>query len=702
MKNGSGWLVQTGFTAVLLLLGISGWIFGEAVALGEEAITPITSRKTVELDTITVTAQKQEENVQDVPVSVTVIGDQEIEDQNIESIGELSDFVPNFMINNEGASGMNAPVMRGIYANATTLTVSSGLFIDGVPVLSSTGYEDTILDIERVEVLRGPQGTLYGKNTETGAINIITRQPDNDFRAKISADVGKLLSFETGDGLKQAYTLNLSGPIQIDRLFVGVAGKFYQKDGFMENTLTSEAADDRQHWFGRAHLRWTPSDQVDISLIASMLQYDDDAVNMSLTEFGAAAYGLSAFADRQVSSNFQGANQARTDTQALKIKYDFSDTLTMTSITARRVFDDEMANDWDFSPMTLMHSDKDSTYTKVSQELRLDSSSENIQWLVGLYYDNDRNEFNFVTNSDFPTMASTARRDFNGEAYAAFGQISYAPIKPIRLIGGLRYEIQDQEYENHNLETTIDDSWNELSPKLALEYSWTPSTMTYVSVSKGYRSGGFNTFASDPQYNSYDEEKLWSYEIGSKNLFWDNRLMLNGCIFLMDLTDMQVTEAVTPMESYLTNAAEATGKGIELEMTANLTTGLSMMAGVGYIDIEFDDFKDALGDYTGNKNPYAPEYTFNIGVQYRFQSGLYARADLIGCGEMYLDRANKYKRDAYEIVNARIGYESEHYDVYLYGKNIFDEEYNSYGYYDGFYVIYSDPGEVGLQVTCRF
>ena len=265
--------------------------------------------------------------------------------------------------------------------------------------------------------------------------------------------MGKLLSFETGDGLKQAYTINLSGPIQTDRLFVGIAGKFYQKDGFMENTLTGEAADDRQHWFGRAHLRWTPSDRVDISLIASMLQYDDDAVNMSLTEFGAAAYGLSAFADRQVSSNFQGANQARTDTQALKIKYDFSDTLTMTSITARRVFDDEMANDWDFSPMTLMHSDKDSTYTKVSQELRLDSSSENIQWLVGLYYDNDRNEFNFVTDSDFPTMASTTRRDFNGEAYAAFGQISYAPIKPIRLIGGLRYEIQDQEYENHNLET---------------------------------------------------------------------------------------------------------------------------------------------------------------------------------------------------------------------------------------------------------
>jgi iron complex outermembrane receptor protein len=178
--------------------------------------------------------------------------------------------------------------------------------------------------------------------------------------------------------------------------------------------------------------------------------------------------------------------------------------------------------------------------------------------------------------------------------------------------------------------------------------------------------------------------------------------MLNGCIFLMDISDMQVTEAVSPVESYMTNAAEATAKGFEVEMTARIADGLMLMGGFGYIDIEFDEFKDALRDYEDNKNPYAPEYTFNIGAQYRFQNGLYARADLIGYGEMYLDRANKYKRDAYEIVNAKIGYETEHFDIYLYGKNIFDEEYNSYGYYDGYYVVYSDPGEAGLQVVYRF
>ena len=127
-----------------------------------------------------------------------------------------------------------------------------------------------------------------------------------------------------------------------------------------------------------------------------------------------------------------------------------------------------------------------------------------------------------------------------------------------------------------------------------------------------------------------------------------------------------------------------------------------MTAGFAYTDIEFDEFKDTAGDYQGNKTTYAPEYTFNIGAQYRWENGFYARADLIGYGEMYFDKANQYKRDPYQIVNAKIGYEAEHYDIYLYGKNIFDEKYDSYGYYSGYYTLYSDPGEVGLQVTYRF
>ena len=681
-----------------------------AVILLFSAIPPVIAGQTPQnesetsnsLEPMTVTAQKTEENVQDVPMGITAFTAQGVEDRKIESVTDLADFVPNFMIFCNGGPGMYSPSMRGIQAPLETLTVSAGLFVDGVPVLSNIGFEDPFIDVERVEVLRGPQGTLYGKNTETGAINIITRQPDNDFRTRVSADVGKLLSKETGDGLAQTYTANLSGPILTDKLFIGIAGKFHQKDGFIENTTTGEPFDDRKHWFGRAHLRWTPTDPWDISLVASKIQYDEGGVKMNLGETGAAAFGLPAAEYRKVSSNFKSENNSASQFQSLKIDYEVSGSLQLTSVTARSVQDDKLANDWDFSPATLMHTDKDSQYSKLSQELRLDYDNGRLKWLTGIYADKDLKDIHTETFSDYPSMAGVKDREIDGTAYAVFTNLTYPLSQRFSLVGGLRYETEEQTFEDHLSGKKIDDSWDAITPKLALKYSFSPAMMTYVSASKGYRSGGFNFIASDPQYYSFDEEELWSYEIGAKSTLFDNRLVVNACAYLMDISGMQVTESVAPAETYLTNAAEATGKGIELEMTARVTDGLSLIGGFGYIDIEFDEFKDVMGDYAGNKNPYAPEYTFSIGAQYRFHNGLYARADLIGYGEMYFDKANEYKRDAYQIVNAKIGYEAAHFDVYLYGKNIFDEQYDSFGFWSGYYAVYSDPGVAGLQVTCRF
>ena len=226
--------------------------------------------------------------------------------------------------------------------------------------------------------------------------------------------------------------------------------------------------------------------------------------------------------------------------------------------------------------------------------------------------------------------------------------------------------------------------------------------MGYANISKGYRTGGFNMYATDPQYFSYDPEYLWSYEAGFKNTFLNNRISLNGAIFYMDISDMQVTQAISPAEGFVTNAAEATSIGGELELTAWITNGLSIMAGLGYTNSEFDKFEDALGNYEGNTVPFAPDYTFNIGAQYRHPIGFYVRADWIGYGETYFDKENNYSRDPYQLVNSKIGYETDNFDVYLYAKNLFDEEYDSIGYYDGFYTIYSDPRELGLQLVYRF
>jgi iron complex outermembrane receptor protein len=162
--------------------------------------------------------------------------------------------------------------------------------------------------------------------------------------------------------------------------------------------------------------------------------------------------------------------------------------------------------------------------------------------------------------------------------------------------------------------------------------------MSYASITEGYRPGAFNQLASNEQYASYDEEILWSYELGFKSAFFNRRLIVNGAVYYMNITDMQVENAVDPDNSYVTNAAEATGIGGELGISARLADGLTLSAGFGYSDITFDEYKDAIGDYEGNHNPYTPDYTYNIGAQYRHASGMYARVDLIGYGKMYFDR----------------------------------------------------------------
>ena len=668
----------------------------------QEAAQEEKARGEYGLGTMTVTAQKQEENVQEVPLSITVFDSLDIEDKKIESVRDIADFVPNLMIYNHGTSAMNTPTTRGISATPESFSVSTGLYVDGVPILMGPGFEEEMLNIERIEVLRGPQGTLYGKGAETGAINIITKQPGNEFRGKISAEGGKLLSVETGDGLTGALSLNLSGPIMKDKLFFGMAGRYYQKDGFIENTTTGDTVDDREHWFGKAHLRWTPTDKLDISLIASHLEYNEGGFAYNMGENSAAMFGLPTPQDRKVSSNLDAENNSESDSQSLKIVYDISESLTLTSVTANWLYKQIMLNDFDFSPETLMHGDSNSEYSKISEELRLDYSADRLKWLVGLYYDKIHNDLNSEMSSMFPTMAGVTSRDIKGDTYAAFANLTFPLTEKLSLITGLRYENEEQDFEDNMSHIKREDSWNGLTPKLAMEYRFTPEIMTYVSASEGYRSGGFNFTATDPLYYSYDQEELWSYEIGVKSAFLDNRLIINGSVYYMNITDMQVVDAISPRERNTTNAAEATGQGLELEMTARAADGLSLMAGFGYSNIEFDKFSDALSNYEGNKNPYAPDYTFNIGAQYRHSSGFYAKADLIGYGKMYFDKANEYSRDAYELVNAKIGYEMENFDVYLYGKNIFDKEYNTYGYMSGFYTVYSDPGEVGLQLVYRF
>ncbi len=228
--------------------------------------------------------------------------------------------------------------------------------------------------------------------------------------------------------------------------------------------------------------------------------------------------------------------------------------------------------------------------------------------------------------------------------------------------------------------------------------------MGYATVAKGFRSGGFNVKGYGSENESYDSEELWSYEIGAKSQLLENRLIVNGALFYMDIDNMQMQGNKELANRYITNAGAVVSYGAELEVQAKITPQFTMTGNVGYANVEFDEYQDTSGDYGGNKAPNVPEYTFAIGGQYRARNGFYAGVNLIGVGKMYLEKTNTYKRDAYQLVNAKVGYEANNWDIYLYGKNIFDKEYNTefYGPGPGYFKLYSQPREIGVKLTYRF
>ena len=666
----------------------------KVIILSAITSTMLYSSENKKLDNITVTAQKQEENIQDVPISLTVLDGLSIEDKNINNVWDIMDNIPGLMNFDTGMSDIFAqPSMRGITAPSTTFNSSVGLYIDGAPVFASPGFAATLIDIERVEVLRGPQGTLYGKNTEAGAINIITHKPNNELRGKVSTTLG--------EDNKKMFTGSVSGPVVKDKLYFGLSAQKDTKDGFLENKNLGGYDNDRDRLYGRGQLRWTPNENWDIFYIMSRMAIDEGASPQVGNAAMMARYGQPALPDRTTYSDLKPRRDSTNDFQTLKVDYQLNDSVSISSITARKVTDWDVEVDFDFTSNPLYHVYNDSEYSNLSQELRLNWESEKTKGVVGLYGDRHSNDIdmgNIIANA--PNVATT-KRELSGDSYAIFGQLDYALSDNLHLISGLRYEKQNMDYDDDLLSIKTDKSWNKVTPKISLQYRFSPEVNTYATVAQGYRTGGFNHTATDLEYQTFDPEELWNYEIGLKTNLLDNKLLLNTSLYYMDIQDMQVEESINPLTSYVNNAAEATSKGIELEITAYATEELTLNGGFSYNKTEFDSFSDASGDYSGNKNPFAPEYTVNLGAIYRHYSGLFISANMIGYGAIYLDKANQNKRDAYEIVNSKIGYQGDEFDVYLYADNLFDKKYDSFNYY-GFYNNYSPPREIGIQLAYRF
>jgi len=649
--------------------------------------TTLNAKEKNSLSTVIVTAQKNVQNVQDVPISIDVFDEVKLEDYSISTLEDIAKYTPNLLFFNTGQDGQISPSIRGIIANISAYSTPISLYVDGVPTMNSSGFNDPLMDIERIEVLKGPQGTLYGKNSEAGVINIITRKPNNETRGKIFGVFGN-------DG-KREIGLNVSGPIIKNKFYGAISYKHDEKDGFIKHLITGEKVNYKENDYGKINLRYTPTDTLDISFISSRYESDDGARDWAPANTGD---------NPTVSPNLKNTANLEISTYALNIDYSLNNNTKIKSITTKRVNNDEAVTDNDMSFQTLRHYYRDYKYDTISQELRLEKDLDKIKIITGVYADKSEDDLflKAVTMFD-PTGANSKPEHFTSKTYSLFSNIIYPLNQKWTLNGGIRFDKEKKDFQIENTTISDEEEWDNISPKLSLQYNINKNSMTYITIAKAYMSGGFNPVAPSADKRSYDEESLISYEIGYKSTLFNNRVKLNGAIYYMDIDDMQVQILPDLMTYYMENAASASSKGIEMDLEAILSDEFSLFSSFGINETKFDDYSDNYGNYKDKYNPYAPKYNFNIGLQYRHSLGYYFRADLNGYGKMYYNVANTRAQDAYELVNAKVGYESDSYDIYLYSNNLFDKNYDAKkAYFQGNTTIYKEDREVGIRLTYRF
>ncbi len=642
-----------------------------------------TAAKSVQLEGITVTATKEEEKVQDIPTSITAFSDAQVDDSRMNFVKDLGLRVPNLSFYSGGTSVINFPTMRGVRSDPHNNISGVSLYVDDVPVTSNLGFVSDLYDIERIEVLRGPQGTLYGRSSEGGVIKIVTRKPTNTPEGKATLEAGTSMMFHG--------KANLSGPVIQDRLFMDGAFNFYNRDGWVKNDYDDKWVDDKQNYSGRGKIRFTPSDDLEMTFIGSFIKFNEGTFSM---------YAYPGYDDRHVDTNRPGYNRSWIDDESLHIKYTINDNWTITSISTRRMTDADYKIDYDFSTTSGYETWKYDKYLDLSQELRANYKDDNGASLVlGGYFDSYERKVQY----SYTSLGMSSKAWDLTKTYSAFGHFKYPLFGGLSLLGGVRLDAYNSDFENETYQDGK--AWTSVSPKAGLEYAITKNNMVYATVSRGYRAGGFNSYTpSDGKY-TFDEESLWAYEVGSKNTFFDNTLKANLALFLNDFQNAQVEQYLassgTPMP-YISNAGDTQALGAELELTWLPLDGLELFGSAGYIHMRYGDFTDYYGDHKGNSLPYVPDFTGNVGAQYRHKSGLFARAEVLGSSLVYLDSRNKYSIPAHATVNAKVGWEFNKFDVYLFGTNIFDTRYDAKGAFGGGYTVASEPGTYGVSLTYHF
>jgi len=672
------------------------------------------------LTDIIVTAQRREERLQDVPIAVSTISGLALEARGADNTQDLQIAVPGLVYSN--TVGFAQPYLRGIGHNITQPNVDPAVatYIDGVFVSFNQGTITNLLGVQRVEVLKGPQGTLFGRNAVAGAISVITLSPRQQTDARLAVSIGNYEHREISG--------HFSGGVA-NGLAAGIYFGGSKRNSYYNNLVTPvcvtcppgrdypDQPEGHEEWGVRGKLVYDTGGALRASLSFEHSETDsEDLGTARQIQDNALGYVFGApVVDRPhvVSLNDPHWDKLNIDTAILRIDADLGPA-AFVSITGFRDVLAHTSADFDGTSLPILRLDSTGQFsTQYSQELQLQSpTGSSWSWIVGVhgFYEhsglNDQEIGSQFLFGPVPIQAQDAR--VKNTALAAFGSVTIPIRENFRLTLGGRFTHETKKFQatvGPKLESegpflsfirlpNREEDWQNFAPRVTFDYRIN-DTLLYATYSKGFRSGIFN-LAAPQTPGPADPEKLTSYEVGSKSAFFANRLRLNTSAFHYIYKDMQV-QTINPFSgTIIDNAASAKIYGVEIDVTGAVTRGLELRASAAWLNAKYDEFRDFASfqpapvgnalvfvDVSGSRLPRAPELTATIGAQYSTPVGnlgsLIASVDYYYNDGFFWEPSNqaRFREGSYNVLNASVRFSSsdDRWSLALWGKNLFDEYY---------------------------
>ncbi|MGC6430840.1 MAG: TonB-dependent receptor [Jejuia sp.] len=637
-------------------------------------------------------SRKRTESIQVTPESVTALNADGIENSGVTDVSSFSTLVPNLKFNSAQAVGLNFITVRGI-PQVRGGDAPLAFVIDGVTIPDPSLLSQELYDLALVEVVKGPQGALYGKNAIGGAVNIYTKDPTNKMSNRVL--------FGAGNGGQLQAQFVSSGAIAKDKVFYRFSTQYKTFDGVLTNEFLNQNVDFADDFNFRGQIKARISSKLTASATYQYFNLEGGATYYSVNPIGFEGEFPGGVLDPNpkegnnvIVSDVLGNSDMKNNYGNLKLDYNLNN-IKIQSITSFNRVERSTFGDLDFLDLELFTQGEEITTKTFNQEIRINNTNNNtkLDWSLGGFYQNIKKDV-YQNGEDFsfdPPEYDVADFINETQTIALFGFFDYKLTDKLTASAGFRYDIDKFTQDDFLFVTNSERDNNEFQPKVSLSYQANKNVLFYANYGRGYRNGGFNADATDLFNRSFDDETSDNYEFGFKTTSWNDRLIFNGSIFSSRLNNQQ--QYILDLNTFIAgvyNYDESKVFGFELESRARLSKYFDIFANYGLSDAEIVDggmTGGANGDttdntsYNGNKTPFVPVSSFGIGIESAFDISENLKfngfLNLDTTGKTYWHESNLdvHTSDAYSLLNARIAFTYKNWKLDIWGKNLTDQQY---------------------------